>query len=187
LPFLGLGKVQREGGGAAWMQLRRLSVSQGEIMPTELARWFRAELDDIHAALHAVPRDYADVPWRTGGWTRKQIVGHLMDSAANNRQRFVRAVIEGRYAGPQYAQDEWVAAHGYVRQPWDRLLHWWEVQHEVLAAVVDEIEDSRLGAICVVGEDAPVTLRFLIEDYIHHQKWHLAQIVTPLAALPAGS
>jgi hypothetical protein len=147
-------------------------------MPTELARWFRTELEDIRGALHAVPRELADVPWRVGGWTRKQVVGHMLDSAANNRQRFVRAVIEGRYAGPRYAQDAWVAAHGYTRQPWERLLRWWEVQHEILAAVVDEIEDSRLGAVCVVGEDAPVTLRFLIEDYVTHQRWHLAQIVS---------
>jgi hypothetical protein len=151
-------------------------------MPTALARWFRAELEGLRGALHAVPREYADVPWRTGGWTRKQIVGHMMDSASNNRQRFVRAAIEGRYAGPKYAQESWVTAHGYARQPWERLLRWWEVQNEVLAAVVDEIEDARLGAVCVVGEDAPVTLRYLIEDYIGHQKHHLAQIVAPPAA-----
>jgi hypothetical protein len=147
-------------------------------MPTELARGFRAELDQIRAALHAVPRELADTPWRVGGWTRKQILGHMMDSAANNRQRFVRAAIEGRYAGPKYAQEAWVAAHGYPRQRWETLLRWWEVQHEVLAAVVDEIADERLGARCVVGEDAPVTLRFLIEDYIGHQKWHAAQIAS---------
>jgi hypothetical protein len=155
-------------------------------MPTELAHWFRAELEDIRGALHAVPRELADVPWRPGGWTRKQIVGHLMDSSANNRQRFVRAAIEGRYAGPKYAQDAWVVAHGYARQPWDRLLRWWEVQHEVLAAVVDEIGDARLGATCVVGEDTPVTLRFLIEDYIAHQKLHVAQMVTQPGASRPG-
>jgi len=145
-------------------------------MPTELARRFRAALDEIRAELHAAPRELADTPWRVGGWTRKQILGHMMDSAANNRQRFVRAATEGRYAGPKYAQEAWVAAHGYVRQPWENLLHWWEVQHEVLAAVVDEIPDERLGARCVIGEDAPVTLRFLIEDYVDHQRWHVAQI-----------
>ncbi len=147
-------------------------------MPTELARRFRAELDGLRAALYAVPRELADVPWRAGGWTRKQIVGHMVDSAANNRQRFVRAAIEGRYAGPKYAQEAWVAAHGYTHQQWETLLRWWEVQHEVLAAIVDEIPDERLGARCVVGEDAPVTLRFLIEDYVTHQKWHLGQITS---------
>ena len=69
-------------------------------MAETLAEWFRAELNDVHRALTALPAELADTPWREGGWTRKQIVGHLMDSAANNRQRFVRASMDGSYAGP---------------------------------------------------------------------------------------
>jgi hypothetical protein len=154
-------------------------------MPTELAQWFRAELNAVRAALREVPPELAETPWRAGGWTRKQVVGHMVDSAANNRQRFVRASIEGRYAGPKYAQDAWVAAHGYTRQAWETLLRWWEVQHEILASVVDEIAEERLDSGCVVGEDAPVTLRFLIEDYVTHQRWHLAQITSGTArAIP---
>jgi hypothetical protein len=147
-------------------------------MPTELARRFRAQLEEIRAALQAAPRELADTPWRAGGWTRKEIVGHMMDSAANNRQRFVRASTEGRYVGPTYAQRAWVDAHGYARQTWETLLHWWNVEHEILASIVDGIEEEQLDARCVVGEDAPVTLRFLIEDYLEHQKWHLAQIAS---------
>jgi len=64
-------------------------------MPENLAQKFRADLDEVHRALVAVPLEFADLPWREGGWTRKQIVGHLLDSAANNRQRFVRAAIDG--------------------------------------------------------------------------------------------
>jgi hypothetical protein len=145
-------------------------------MPTELARQFRAQLDSLRQTLVSLPPALADVPWRPGGWTRKQIVGHLLDSAANNRQRFVRAAIEGAYAGPGYAQDAWVAAHGYENQPWETLLGWWRVEHEILAAVVDRIPEDRLNSSCTVGTDAPVTLRFLIEDYLAHQKHHCAQI-----------
>jgi hypothetical protein len=151
-------------------------------MPTELAQDFRAELNAIHAELRAVEPALADTPWRAGGWTRKEIVGHLLDSAANNRQRFVCAAIDGHYAGPQYAQDGWVAAHGYASQTWATLLRWWQVEHEILAATVDSIPEDRLRAACVVGEDAPVSLRFLIEDYIRHQRWHLAQVKTGLTA-----
>jgi hypothetical protein len=145
-------------------------------MTTELARNFRAEMSRLHAALLALPPALADVPWRAGGWTRKQIVGHLLDSAANNRQRFVRAAIEGRYAGPDYAQDAWVAAHGYGDEPWETLLRWWQAEHEIVMAVVDRIPEERLEASCVVGDDKPVTLRFLIEDYLRHQQWHLKQL-----------
>ena len=74
-------------------------------MPTQLAGIFRNEIDLIGQALLAVPPGLANTPWRPGGWTRKQVLGHLLDSATNNRQRFVRAATEGRFAGPNYAQD----------------------------------------------------------------------------------
>ena len=145
-------------------------------MPTETALQFRAEIERLQAALPALSPSLADAPWRAGGWTRKQIVGHLLDSAANNRQRFVRAAIDGQYAGPGYAQDAWVAAHGYADQSWETLLRWWEAEHEILAAAVDRVPEERLEAKCLVGVDAPVTLRFLIEDYLRHQRWHFKQL-----------
>jgi hypothetical protein len=146
---------------------------------TEFAAQFGRDLKIIRTALLDVPPDLAAVPWRAGGWTRKQIVGHLCDSAANNRQRFVRASIDGKYAGPGYAQDAWVNAHGYAGMEWQTLLHWWQVEHEILAAVVERIPAARLEVMCTVGDNAPVTLRFLIEDYIAHQKHHLQQIEVP--------
>jgi hypothetical protein len=152
-------------------------------MPLEIAKQFRGGLNAIHSSLLAVPEALADVPWRQGGWTRKEIVGHLLDSAANNRQRFVRGAIDGEYAGPKYAQEAWVAAHGYASQSWDILLGWWKAEHEILAAVVDCVPEGRLEARCVVGDDAPVTLRFLIEDYVSHQRWHLSQIVKGATAM----
>lgn len=143
---------------------------------TELAAQFEADLEAIQAALLALPPSLAATPWRKGGWTRKQIVGHLCDSAANNRQRFVRASIDGKYAGPGYAQDAWVDAHGYAGMDWETLLRWWHVEHEILKAVVARIPADRLETSCTVGDSAPVTLRFLIEDYIAHQRHHLEQI-----------
>ena len=146
-------------------------------MATEIARRFREHLDEVHRQLLSVAVRLADVPWREGGWTRKQIVGHLLDSATNNRQRFVRAATEGKYEGPQYAQEAWVAAHGYANQPWETLLGWWETEHEILIAIVDQIPEDRLETSCVVGSDATVTLRFLIEDYVAHQRWHIKQLL----------
>jgi len=143
---------------------------------TEAATKFAAELDDIARSLHAAPPSLADTPWRVGGWTRKQIVGHLCDSAANNRQRFVRASTDGTYGGPGYAQDAWVEAHGYAEKSWETLLGWWQAEHDILKAVVARIPEARMTTLCTVGDDAPVTLQFLIEDYIAHQRWHLKQV-----------
>ncbi len=148
-------------------------------MASTIASQFRSQLQELSKTLRAVSADLANKPWRNGGWTRKQIVGHLLDSAANNRQRFVRASIDGACTGPQYAQDAWVAAHGYADQPWPTLLQWWQVEHEILANIVDRIPEERLNALCTVGDSEPVSLRFLIEDYIDHQKWHMNQITAP--------
>jgi hypothetical protein len=143
---------------------------------TEVARKFRDEINELRQMLEDVPADLADVPWRAGGWSRKQIVGHLLDSAANNRQRFVRATTEGSYTGPGYAQDAWVEAHGYAYQSWKTLVEWWRVEHELLLAVVDRIPEERMSSLCTIGDGAPVTLRYLIEDYTRHQFHHFEQI-----------
>jgi hypothetical protein len=148
----------------------------GQVMPTQIAIAFRSELNAMQQRLAAVSPGLADTQWSPGKWTRRHIVGHLLDSAANNRQRFVRAAIHGSYAGPAYAQDGWVAAHGYEDQPWEVLLEWWKVEHQILAAVVDRIPEDRLQANCTVGDNPPVTLQFLVGDYITHQQWHMRQI-----------
>lgn len=143
---------------------------------SQIAQQFRADLDEIHRSLLSLPESLADVPWPPGGWTRKQIVGHLLDSATNNRQRFVRASTQDSYQGPRYLQDAWVEAHGYAAQPWSVLLAWWESEHEVLMAIVDRIPEDRLETQCILGGEPPVSLLFLIEDYITHQRWHLKQL-----------
>lgn len=145
-------------------------------MSTQTARKFRLEIVRLRLTLDEIPPALADVPWREGGWTRKQIVGHLLDSASNNRQRFVRAAIDGSYSGPGYAQDAWVAAHGYSGESWETLVRWWHAEHEILMAAVDRIPKERLEARCVVGDDPPVTLQFLIEDYVRHQQGHFKQL-----------
>ena len=142
----------------------------------ELAGTFRAGLDEIWLALQAIPASLADVPWRAGGWTRKQILGHMLDSAFNNRHRFVWAAINGSYQGPQYDQQSWVNAHGYAAQQWETLLSWWYAEHQILAAVVDRIPEPALEAPCILSQEPPVTLRFLIEDYVPHQLGHLEQL-----------
>ncbi|MBT9331463.1 DinB family protein [Paracidobacterium acidisoli] len=145
-------------------------------MSNSVREEFSAGCNALHAALKAAPHSLADTPWREGGWTRKQILGHMIDSAANNHQRFVRASLDGAYTGPDYGQQAWVDAHGYAEASWETLLGWWKAYHDLLIAVVNRIPVAKLEAECRVGDDAPVTLRFLITDYIAHQQHHLRQI-----------
>ena len=145
-------------------------------MTTPIAVRFRNDIESLRAALMAFPPERASLPWRPGGWNRRQIVGHLLDSSSNNRQRFVRASIDGVYAGPGYAQEAWVAAHGYDDLSWPTLVDWWNVEQDILIRIVDRIPAGRLQSLCTIGNDEPVTLSFLIDDYIQHQRHHFLQI-----------
>jgi hypothetical protein len=110
-------------------------------------------------------------------WSRKQILGHLIDSAANNHQRFVRAQYTDHLTSPGYAQDDWVTLQNYQHQNVQLLIDLWFHYNLHLVWVIQNIHHEKLETPCVIGEDAPVTLRFLVEDYIEHLLHHLQQIV----------
>jgi DinB superfamily len=110
-------------------------------------------------------------------WSRKEELGHLIDSAVNNHVRFMRASLEHEYTGPYYDQEGWVRAHGYHELPWLSLLDTWRQHNELLAHLVKRIPEERLAASCRIGSDDPVTLRFLIEDYLLHMQHHLDHIL----------
>ena len=113
----------------------------------------------------------------TTGWSRKEELGHLIDSAVNNHVRFVAASLQEEFAGPSYAQDGWVAAHGYHEIPLATLIDFWESQNTLLVAVVQGIPEHKLAVPCRVGNEASATLGFLIEDYIVHMQHHLDHLL----------
>ena len=109
-------------------------------------------------------------------WTIKEVVGHLIDSAANNHQRFVRAQFVDPLVFPNYHQNEWVGCQGYDDVEWDRLLDLWLCYNLHLAHVIRHIPAAALKVCCVIGDSESVTLRFLIDDYVVHLKHHLAKV-----------
>lgn len=108
-------------------------------------------------------------------WSVKQIVGHLIDSAANNHQRFVRAQA-GPVVLPGYDQNAWVDAQGYQEHVWPDLLEFWVRYNHQLSRVIRRIPAAALGTECRIGADDPVTLGFLVEDYLSHLEHHLRQV-----------
>jgi DinB superfamily len=111
-----------------------------------------------------------------GKWIRKEILGHLIDSAFNNQQRFVRAQLASAYVGPGYEQAAWVAVNGYRERPWRELVEIWVAANRHLAAVIERVPASKLGTPCTVGDGKPVTLEYVMQDYLTHMKHHLEQI-----------
>ncbi|MBI4750956.1 MAG: DinB family protein [Acidobacteria bacterium] len=118
----------------------------------------------------------ASQPTAPDKWSRKELLGHLIDSAANNHQRFVRAQFTDGVVLPGYEQNEWVACQQYQSADWIDLVGLWKNYNEHLTRVVAAIPEEKLGNRCQVGQNEPVTLEFLIADYLQHMKHHLGQI-----------
>jgi hypothetical protein len=115
-------------------------------------------------------------PRPAGKWSPKEILGHLVDSASNNHQRFVRAQLEPELRGPGYEQARWVAAQGYAQRPWSDLVELWSAYNRHLAHVIAAIPEERGDTPCHIGDEPPVTLRHVALDYVGHIHHHLRQI-----------
>ena len=125
--------------------------------------------------LAAFSEDTAGRKPAPGKWSKKEILGHLIDSAANNHQRFVRLQLDGEVSLPGYEQDAWVRVGRYQQAPWAEIVALWAAYNRHLATIVETLDPAALGHVWhAAGGD--VTLEFLVGDYVEHMKHHLRQI-----------
>ncbi|HEX8069349.1 MAG TPA: DinB family protein [Pyrinomonadaceae bacterium] len=121
------------------------------------------------------------------GWTVKQILGHLVDSAANNHRRFVLAQTRAELNFEGYAQEDWVRVQRYDAEPWAQLVALWRAYNLHLLHVMAYADETALRApraehtldriaFNTVSPAEPATLEYLMLDYIEHLKHHLRQI-----------
>ncbi len=106
-------------------------------------------------------------------WSVKEILGHLIDSACNNHQRFVRALDTEELVFPPYEPATWVEKQNYHDADWSTLVRLFEVYNRHLAHVVHQIPASKHETPCRVESAEPVTLGFMVQDYMRHLRHHL--------------
>jgi DinB family protein len=111
-----------------------------------------------------------------GHWSRKQILGHLIDSAANNHQRFVRGQHVRELVTQGYAQEQWVETERFNDREWNDLVQFWLAYNRHLLHLMSHVSPERLQSIIRIGSDDPVSLEFVMIDYVRHMKHHLKQI-----------
>jgi len=150
--------------------------------------------DFRRTVLEAVPRlleiKEAEAARRTpeGKWSAKETLGHLIDSASNNHQRFVRGQLREDLVFDGYEQEEWVRLQDYNAEPWPLLVRLWESYNLHLAHVMERTPDEvRLARRArhnfqqigwePVSEHEPQTLEHLMRDYVGHLKSHLRQVL----------
>ena len=110
------------------------------------------------------------------GWSPKEELGHLLDSAANNHQRIVRAQLENNPTMPGYDQNGWVAVHAYQRRDWGELIELWQALNRQLLAAAEAVPDSAWSRTLTVAGSEPLTVQFVFEDYVAHMLHHLQHI-----------
>ncbi len=132
---------------------------------------YTARFNDIdNASLTAKPE--------AGKWSKKEVIGHLIDSAQNNLRRF----IVGQYEpGPHivYAQDFWVSANRYNEMDKADIIQLWRLMNERICVVLEQMPERQYHRVCNTGKSEPVlhTLEWLADDYVSHLKHHINQII----------
>jgi hypothetical protein len=142
----------------------------------ELSEKLSRTLESAEPILLEVSETESKKPVLKGGWSRKQVIGHLIDSASNNHQRFVRAALQGSLEFPGYDQDGCVRVQAPQDAPWPLLVALWKSYNLYLVHVIAHLPADRLKAQCRIGDDEPVSLQFLADDYLRHLLHHLGQI-----------
>ncbi|OCX51375.1 hypothetical protein BEL04_15195 [Mucilaginibacter sp. PPCGB 2223] len=124
-----------------------------------------------------------DIDWErkpaADKWSKKEIIGHLIDSATNNLHRFVRCTYEQNFK-LVYAQNEWVSAQHYHEAKIDDLLTLWRLLNKQISTVLKNYPQQMLQNTCDTGKQEVNlhTVEFLANDYVAHLEHHLKQIIT---------
>jgi hypothetical protein len=148
---------------------------------------FRRTIDSASERLRAIDEAHAAKPRAEEHWSSKQIIGHLIDSATNNHARFVLGQLKDDLVFPGYEQDGWVRTNHYQDESWPQLVELWRAYNLHLHHVMSHADQAKLSTPCTlhtlqeiafktVPKSEPVTLEYLMKDYVDHLKHHLAQI-----------
>src|ERR1700686_4293980 len=127
----------------------------------DLSDELRGLVDAVEPRLHQVSESATTRSILAGGWSRKQLLGHLIDSASNNHQRFVRAALQDSLEFPGYDQDGWQNVQAAQDVPWETLLALWANYNRYLAHIITRLPAAKLDVPCRISSNQPVTLRFL--------------------------
>jgi hypothetical protein len=152
----------------------------------EYAQRLRDAVESATPRLLAIDDAASARPPAPGKWSPREIVGHLVDSAANNHQRFVRGQLQDDLVFLGYAQEDWVRVQDYAHAPWADLVALWRLYNLHLARVMESAPaDRRLAPrarhnIQEIGFAAPIeataTLDGIMLDYVEHLLHHLRQL-----------
>ncbi len=112
-------------------------------------------------------------------WSKKEIVGHLIDSAQNNLRRFIVSQYESTPPHIVYDQDYWVKANNYQNMTSMDVIVSWMLVNFRISEVLENMPEEHYSKQCNTGKGAEqlYTLAWLAQDYVKHLKHHINQVV----------
>ena len=141
-----------------------------------IAQHLKQTIDAARPRLLSISETRASEKPYPDKWSLKEILGHLLDSATNNRQRIVRMQQTAVLGTFTYDQKHWVTSQHYHAEPWQAVVEFWYLYNAHLAHVITHVDPASLSHVCDMGYAKPATLKFVIEDYVKHVEHHLGQI-----------
>lgn len=140
----------------------------------------RSTVDAFDRLLSATPREVAHIRINPDAWTLAEIVGHLVDSASNNHQRFARLRLGDLKSFPSYKAEPWVEAQGYDLCDFAMLAELWRQYNGLLLHLAATTPESAADNAWHL-DGKPLTLAFLVRDYYVHLAEHVDQYARRLA------
>jgi hypothetical protein len=112
-------------------------------------------------------------------WSKKEVMGHLVDSAQNNLRRFICAQYEKTPSKITYDQDFWVLANGYQEMEKEAVINLWRLVNQRITAVLKNMKPENYSRSSDTGKESIQlhSLEWLAEDYVSHMKHHLNQVL----------
>jgi len=140
-----------------------------------------AIISQVKPALGQMSSQKAGIKPAPQVWSKKEILGHLIDSAANNHQRFVRGAQNLAADFPPYNQNRWVEVQHYNDMNWSDIVELFCQLNLHLCRVLAVLPEECLQNPCNIGKEQPVPMQLIITDYLRHLKHHLSKILdTPV-------
>jgi len=151
----------------------------------ELVSRLKLILDEQPQKFLAIPKDVISFKLRPEKWSKKEILGHLCDSAINNISRFIRAQYEAEpFQMRDYNQDKWVQFGDYQSQSIEEVVRFWVIMNERIVQIISKLTEETLSKECDLQgatfkycKAESNTLLWLVADYVAHMDYHLKQIV----------
>lgn len=136
-------------------------------------------VDQALESFHALTQEDWSYKPQPHKWSKKEILGHLIDSAINNLQRFTEIqYVPKPYTVRPYQQDQLVTANGYQQRDITEVVALWTALNRHIAHVIQQQDQKTLAYEVLLPEGTSENLQWLMADYLVHMQHHLRQIHT---------